>query len=103
MDQILQIWIPVLVIVFLTFYLYDVGANRVYDVILSAIAIVVTSPVIGILALISKIKNGKVFEKSENDLLFTFPENRLRVLPRLFLVFIGRRRILPERLKDWRL
>ncbi len=103
MDQILQIWIPVLVIVFLTFYLYDVGANRVYDVILSAIAIVVTSPVIGVLALISKIKNGKVFEKTENDLVFTFPENCLRVLPRLFLVFIGKRRILPERLKDWRL
>lgn len=103
MDEILQIWIPVLVIVFLTFYLYDVGANRVYDVILSVIAIIVTSPVIGVLALICKIKNGRVFEKTENDLVFTFPKNRLRVLPRLFFVFIGKRRILPERLKDWKL
>ena len=103
MDEILRIWIPFIVVVWLSLYLYDCGAHRVYDVILSAVAIVATCPIFAVLAVLSKIKAGRVFEKTDGDLIFAFPKNRLNKLPRLLLIFIGKRHILPTRLKDIRL
>ena len=103
MDEIIRIWIPFIVVVWLSLYLYDDGAHRVYDVLLSAVAIVVTSPIFAVLAVLSKLKAGRVFDKTEGDLIFAFPNNRLKKLPRLLLIFIGKRSILPTRLKDIRL
>lgn len=105
MDDILRIWIPFIVVVWLSLYLYDCGAHRVYDVIVSTLAIIVTSPILGVTAIVAKIKAGRVFivDKDKNDLRFAYPDNRLAVLPRLLLVFIGKRNILPTRLKDIKL
>ncbi len=105
MNEILRIWIPFIMVVWLSLYLYDNGAHRVYDVMLSAVAIAVTSPIFAVLALVSKIKVGRVFirEKEKNDLRFAFPDSRIAALPRLLLVFIGKRNILPTRLKNIKL
>ncbi len=81
----------------LSLYLYDVGAHRVYDVVISGAVIVVTSPIIAVLAVISAIKNKKVFDCSDG-LKFTAPDNALCKLPFFFLVFVGKRKIMPEKL-----
>ena len=103
MDEMLRIWVPVAVILFLSLYFYDMAAHRVYDIILSFLCLVVTSPVFVILSIISTAKTGHAFDYAENDLTFSYPRNKLSTLPRLVLVFIGKRRILPERLKDFKL
>lgn len=93
----LRIIICVVVVVGLTLYLYDEGAHRVYDVIMSAVAILATCWLFAVLAAISGIKNKRVFDKS-NGLQFTFPNNALRNLPFFLLVFIGKRNIMPTAL-----
>lgn len=103
MDDVLRIWVPVIVILFLSLYFYDMAAHRVYDIVLSAFLLIVTSPVFALLALISSIKTGHALEYAEDDLTFAYPKNKIATLPRLLLVFIGKRRIMPLRLKDFKL
>ncbi len=103
MDNVLKIWVPAIVVLFLSLYFYDMAAHRVYDVILSALLLIVTSPLFAVLAVVSTVKTGHAFEYAENDLTFAYPKNKIATLPRLLLVFIGKRRIMPMRLKDFRL
>ncbi len=102
MTEVLRIWTPCLVAVFLSLYLYEQGARRVYDIIFSAIAIVITSPICACLAAASAIKKKRVFVKHDGKLEFACG-GRLAPLAELYLVFIGKKNILPERLKDLRL
>ncbi len=81
----------------LSLYLYDAGAHRVYDVIISGVVIIAASPIIAVLAIIGAIKNKKVFD-STGGLKFTAPDNALCKLPFFFLVFVGKRKIMPEKL-----
>ena len=103
MDNVLKIWIPAIVILFMTLYFYDEAAHRVYDIIISALLIIVTSPLFVLLSIIGTVKKGNAFVYAENDLTFSYPDNKLAALPRLILVFIGKRRIMPKRLKDFKL
>lgn len=100
MDEILRIWIPVAVVLFLTLYLYEAGMRRFYDILVSAAAIVVLSPIIIAFCIVGRVKCGRVFNKDNNDLVFSCTDKGINKLPRLFLVFIGKRNILPVRLRD---
>ncbi|MCH5166005.1 MAG: hypothetical protein J1G01_06355 [Clostridiales bacterium] len=97
-----ELWLRIIicaaVVIGLTLYLYDDGANRVYDIVISTVVIVVTSPVFGVLAAISRIKNKRVFEIGTDELLFTFPKSAISKLPFFLLVFIGKRNIMPKAL-----
>lgn len=103
MDNMLRVWVPAVVIVIMTLYFYDTSARRIYDIILSFVLLIVTSPVFAVLALISTIKTGHAFDYAENDLTFSYPNNKINTLPRLVLVLIGKRRIMPKRLRDFKL
>lgn len=93
----LRITVAALVVIGLTLYLYDDGARRVYDVCIAAVAIVVTSPVFAVLAIVSAVKKKRVFDRTDG-LTFTYPQNILRKLPFFLLVFIGKRNIMPKTL-----
>ncbi len=95
----LRIVLPIAVALVLSLYLYDAGANRVYDVIISAVGVIALSPLIAVLCVVCAVKNKRLFDVAEDDLLFTYPDNVLGTIPRLFLVFIGKKRIMPEKLK----
>ncbi len=103
MDEVLRIWIPIFVAVVLTLYLYETGARRVYDILIAAVAIVITSPVFVIEAIVSKVKTGRVFDAENGTLKFSCSDNTLSHLPVLALVIIGRRNILPKKLSDYHL
>ena len=93
----LRILIIAAVVIALTFYLYDEGARRVYDVCISAVVIIVTSPVFAVVAAVCAIKNKRVFNKTDG-LKFTYPNNGLGKLPFFLLVFVGKCNIMPKRL-----
>ncbi len=95
----LRIVICIVVVAVLTFYLYDAGAWRVYDIGISIVVIIVTSLLFAALAVICKIKNGKVFDET-NGLEFTSPKNILGKLPFFLLVFVGKRNIMPKSLRS---
>lgn len=103
MIEALRIWLPLIVIIVMTLYLYDVGAFRVYDVLIATVAITVTSPIFVVLIVLSKIKKGRVFERRGRDLLFTYPNGKLAHLPVLVQIFMGERNFVPTRLKDFKL
>ena len=102
MDNMLRVWVPAILILLMTLYFYGT-ARRIYDVILSFILLIVTSPVFALLAIISTIKTGHAFDYADNDLTFAYPNNRINTLPRLVLVLIGKRRIMPKKLRDFKL
>ncbi len=93
----LRILITVTVVIALTFYAYEECARRVYEIIISTVAIVVTSPIFGVLAVVSKMKTGKVFDRADG-LRFAYPDNSLKKLPFFLLVFVGKENILPIKL-----
>ena len=93
----LRILICVIVVIGLTFYAYNEGAHRVYDIVMSAVVIVVTSPLFAVLAAISAIKTKVVFDRADG-LRFTYPNNALNKLPFFLLVFVGKRNILPVKI-----
>ncbi len=82
----------------LSLYLYDNGAHRVYDVVMSTLVIILTSPIAIVLAIMSKAKNNRVFDRADGGLRFTCSDNALKKLPFFYLVFIGKRSILPVKL-----
>ena len=92
-----QIFTVAAVVAALSLYLYNDGAYRVYDVIISGVVIVLTSPLTAVLAVLSKVKNKKVFDRVDG-LKFTAPKNALCRLPFFLLVFAGKKNIMPERL-----
>lgn len=100
MDEILRIWIPVAVTLFLTLYLYESGMRRLYDTVISAAAIIVLCPVIIAFCAAGRIKCGRAFERDGDELVFSCAKGRIKRLPRLLLVFVGKRNLLPKRLKD---
>ena len=94
----LKIITAVVVAAVLSLYLYDDGAHRVYDVVMSAVMIVLTSPIAAVLAVVSKIKNNRVFDKDDSGLRFSAPNNALNKIPFFYLVFVGKKNILPTKL-----
>ena len=102
MNNVLRVWVPAILILIMTLYFYGT-ARRIYDIILSFVLLIVTSPVFAVLAIASTVKTGRAFDYAENDLTFAYPDNKINTLPRLVLVLIGKRRIMPKRLRDFKL
>ncbi|MCH5350596.1 MAG: hypothetical protein J1F39_01330 [Clostridiales bacterium] len=102
MNNVLRVWVPAILILIMTLYFYGT-ARRIYDIILSFVLLIVTSPVFAVLAIASTVKTGHAFDYAENDLTFAYPDNKINTLPRLVLVLIGKRRIMPKRLRDFKL
>lgn len=99
MDIFLRILVFVVTAAVLSLYLYDAGAHRVYDVILSGLVIVATSLLMGVLAAVGAIVKKRVFDREDGKLEFAFPDNALKKLPWFFLVFIGKAHIMPLTLR----
>ncbi len=95
----LRITVAVAVVAVLSLYLYDVGAHRVYDIAISAVVLIVTSPLFGVLAAVCAAKNKKVFDRSGEYPRFTLPRGALCRLPFFAAVFVGKAHIMPMRLR----
>ena len=99
MDLALRIITAAIVVIVLFLYLYDSGARRLADIIMSAVVFIATLPIFAVLASISSLENVRVFERTDDDgLIFTYPKNRLNRLPFFMLVLVGKKNILPKRL-----
>ncbi len=103
MDEVLRIWMPIFVAVVLTLYLYETGARRVYDILIAAVAIAITSPAFIIEAIVSKVKTGRVFDSENGTLKFACSNSFWSRLPALALVIVGKRNILPKKLSEYHL
>lgn len=92
------IWLRVIlfiaVVAGLSAYLYGDGARRAWDIALSGVAIVATSPIFAAIAAYCAIKYRRVFDRSDG-LRFTASVGVLKNLPCLLSVFAGKRNILP--------
>ncbi len=98
MDLALRIITATIVVLVLFLYLYDSGARRFADIIMAAVVFIVTLPIFAVLASISSLENVRVFDKTEDGLIFTYPKNKLNRLPFFMLVLVGKKNILPKRL-----